>query len=773
MDGVWTGNVTIGAYADAVVLNAVNPDASGTSNAFAVIRGPMSRLGWANIASPQVLDTPFAVTLRAEDSGGNLVEDFTGSASLAALSQGARPPTGTGALSSYDGLDAFYSQSRFQCIYTPAEVGGAGRLTALDLNLSYPPDIPLENFTIRVKHTSLPNFNSPQAGWETADWTVVYQSSATYWVKGWCNFPFSASFEYDGTSNLMVDFSFNNPNFSFGNGGAYLETTKSDSRKLYYQSIGYPDPLTWSGNSTPSIPSTGLPNLRFTSYNNFSPVRPSSTGSFARGVWSGLVSVPFAAPGVELIADDGGGHTGTSNDFAVKTATPPTGSGTIYSENFETVPLAGSWVFTGTNDYQTQVTTSNTPHSGSRHLTMDSSGYGYSRNEATWTVDLAGISNVTLKFWAKEFSDLPDGPPASPFTDGADFDGVAISADGTKWYEVQSLRSLTSAWTQFTVNLDAAIASLGLTYNPTFKIRFNQYGDDFIPYCGIAVDDIEIVSAPSTYALRVTGPAQVSEGAAAVQFAVTLPFISPADAVVSLTSSAPAKLAVPAQVTVPAGCSIAYFSAQPLEDSLADGRKTVAITASNPVFPTGSLSFLVLDNDQPVATFSAPTTNTVEGAGTLQGTVAIAIPAAAPLVFNVTSTDATAVSVPATVTIPVGATSVALPLSVVNDTKVDGTQSATIAVSLLGSGLSQSLTIIVADNETLDLRLQPTASPAPTTVSEGTGTIAFSANLPGTVTTSTTLTFSSSHRRKSQRPLRPSSPPAAQPHPSRSPSWMT
>ncbi|MEY3898118.1 MAG: hypothetical protein RLZZ214_3639, partial [Verrucomicrobiota bacterium] len=503
-------------------------------------------------------------------------------------------------------------------------------------------------------------------------------------------------------------------------------------------------PLTWSGRLTPSIPSTGLPNLRFTSYNNLSPVRPSTTGSFAGGVWSGLVSVPFTAPGVELLADDGDGHIGTSNDFAVKTATPVSGSGTIYSENFETVPLASSWTFTGTNDYRTQVTTSNTPHGGTRHLTMDSSGYGFSRNEATWTVDLAGIRNVTLKFWAKEFADLPDGPPSSPFIDGANFDGVAISVDGTKWYEVQALRSLTSTWTQYTVNLDTAIASLGLAYNSAFKIRFNQYGDDSIPYNGIAVDDIEIVSTPSAYALRVTGPAQVSEGAAAAQFTVTLPFISPADAVISLNSSAPAKLAVPAQVTVPAGRSIGYFSAQPLEDSLADGRKTVAISASSTVFPTGSLSFLFIDNDQPVATFTVPTKNTVEGAGTIQGTVAVSTPAAAPLVFNVTSTNATAVTVPATITIPVGATSVALPLGIVNDTKVDGTQSANIAVSLLGSGLSQNLTITVADNETLDLRLQPTASPAPTTVNEGAGTMTFTANLPGTVTTSTTLTFSSS-----------------------------
>ena len=51
-------------------------------------------------------------------------------------------------------------------------------------------------------------------------------------------------------------------------------------------------------------------------------------------------------------------------------------------------------------------------------------------------IDLAGRQNVELSFRAKEFEDESHAAPASPFPDGADFDGVAISPDGVNWYSV-------------------------------------------------------------------------------------------------------------------------------------------------------------------------------------------------------------------------------------------------------------------------------------------------------------------------------------------------
>jgi len=168
-----------------------------------------------------------------------------------------------------------------------------------------------------------------------------------------------------------------------------------------------------------------------------------------------------------------------------------------FVEDFEGgSPLECYWEITGTSQYRTEVTTANGPHTGSYHLVMDDTTDDtvYSRNEVTLTVNLAGYENVVLTFWAREYSDEPHGPPTSPFENGADFDGVAISEDGHWWYEVQDLRSLTATYAELTVDLDAAIGAYGLSYGPMFKIRFNQYDDYAVTTDGIGIDDITITA---------------------------------------------------------------------------------------------------------------------------------------------------------------------------------------------------------------------------------------------------------------------------------------
>ena len=183
-----------------------------------------------------------------------------------------------------------------------------------------------------------------------------------------------------------------------------------------------------------------------------------------------------------------------------------------FVEDFESGTLQSYWMITGTGDFRSQVTTNDGPHGGRFHLTMDSQGSGnYARNEVTLGLDLGGYTNVVLNFWAKQFGDEPDGPPPSPFIDGADFDGVAISQDGIAWYEVQGLRDLQLTNTERIVDVDAAIAAHGLKYNSTFRVRFNQYDNYSIPSDGIAIDDIAITGVPARR-LIVSVPKQATEG---------------------------------------------------------------------------------------------------------------------------------------------------------------------------------------------------------------------------------------------------------------------
>ncbi len=155
------------------------------------------------------------------------------------------------------------------------------------------------------------------------------------------------------------------------------------------------------------------------------------------------------------------------------------------------------WITGGTGAFRSAVTRSNEPHAGVFHLVMDNAQDDGipARIEQTLTVDLAGAVNPVLRFWAMgSFYDSPDVPPPSPFLAGADFDGVAVSADGLHWYEVQTLRSLDTEYAEFVVPLNPVMAKHGLSYNGRFRIRFNRVSSYAFPFSGVAIDDLSITA---------------------------------------------------------------------------------------------------------------------------------------------------------------------------------------------------------------------------------------------------------------------------------------
>ncbi|MCG3150259.1 MAG: hypothetical protein PCFJNLEI_03740 [Verrucomicrobiae bacterium] len=171
-------------------------------------------------------------------------------------------------------------------------------------------------------------------------------------------------------------------------------------------------------------------------------------------------------------------------------------AGLPFTEGFESGAFSSYWTITGSYQFRTILTNAYSPHGGSRQLTMDTSINALAaRNEATLGINLAGYTNVVLSFWAKSFGDESNGPPTAPFVNHADFDGVAISNDGATWWEIQSLRGLTTGvWTQFVVNLN----NVPVGYSGTWRIRFNQYDNFGITGAdpdGIAIDDISITGA--------------------------------------------------------------------------------------------------------------------------------------------------------------------------------------------------------------------------------------------------------------------------------------
>ena len=424
--------------------------------------------------------------------------------------------------------------------------------------------------------------------------------------------------------------------------------------------------------------------------------------------------------------------------------------GLPFVEGFETGEVEDYWSVTGTGRHRALVNKINSPHSGDYHLTLDADGGVQSRNELTLGLDLAGYTNVVLQFWAKTFGDEPDAPPPSPFVGGADFDGVAISEDGVKWYEVQSLRDLAPTYTELIVNLDAAAAAFGLRYSPSFRIRFNQFDDFQIPFDGIALDDIRITGTPARR-FFVDAPARVVEGAGVMTHAGVVRLGLPvARAVtVTLTSSRPERAQVPSTVTIPAGADRVEFPLSVPENAFIDGTEVVTILASAPEYFSGSADVAVVDNESASLRVQLPPRAT-EGAGTLsrQATVRMDVRPERDVVVSLRSSLPGKLQVPSTTTVRAGDKSAAFDLNLPDDDRIDGPQTVIITAHV-ENWVDGSDAILVLDNDAPALTLE-----LPPSVSEGNDIITNGAavRLSGLLTTNLVVGLVSSDLSELQVP---------------------
>lgn len=270
-----------------------------------------------------------------------------------------------------------------------------------------------------------------------------------------------------------------------------------------------------------------------------------------------------------------------------------------FSDGFESGSLGSAWQTTGTGIRRTQVTGNNNPRGGKFHVTMDTQEFieSYARNELTLGLDLGGYTNVVLQFWARSYGDEPDGPPPAPFLEGANFDGVAISQDGIRWYEVAGLRSLNNNYQKIQVALDPIVLASGLSYSPEFRIRFNQYDNLAIPYDGIALDDVSVTGVAARR-MWLQIPSEAKEGDSVVRGTVRLavPAVKPIS--IQLQSSDRTKVTLPANVILPAGATNVDFDLVIVDNSLLDGTQKATVSATAAGYYSVPVSVDVLDNEK-------------------------------------------------------------------------------------------------------------------------------------------------------------------------------
>lgn len=268
----------------------------------------------------QSVGNAFPVTITARDSQGTTVTSFTDTVDLAGFALIAEP----GEISIGQGDESFrhpfrtrWHDSRTQVIYLQSEVGQTATISGLALDVVTIPGQELNDWTIRMKHTSLDSYAT--ASLDATDWVTVYQAKEPRGSTGWRSFEFTTPFEYNGLDNLMIDFSHNNSSWT-SDGRVRATDTGTARSALAYSDSNHGDPLTWSGTTWPNVSADNrIPNIRLTFASTSIPVSiaPTVTGEFIDGVWAGSVTVNEPAEQMFLRAEGRNGRIASSNLFPV------------------------------------------------------------------------------------------------------------------------------------------------------------------------------------------------------------------------------------------------------------------------------------------------------------------------------------------------------------------------------------------------------------------------------------------------------------------------
>lgn len=97
----------------------------------------------------------------------------------------------------------YWKKGRAEYVYTQSQLGQGGYIKALKIFAIEKPTLPLNNCTIRMKHTNISEYG-PSPQWTSNDWITVYTGTKSIGDFGPVSFTLSTPFQYDGISNLII-----------------------------------------------------------------------------------------------------------------------------------------------------------------------------------------------------------------------------------------------------------------------------------------------------------------------------------------------------------------------------------------------------------------------------------------------------------------------------------------------------------------------------------------------------------------------------------------
>lgn len=173
-------------------------------------------------------DVTVAALITSSAGAGNVVTDVT---------------IGSGTnTSSYLPTYTYYKYSFTEQIYTAAEIGQEGTITAVAFKVANSKSA-TRNLDIYMKTTTKFAFTS-RTGWETlASSDMVFSGTVTFNASGWTVIMLNTPFAYDGISNLLVGVDDNTGSYVSGSSNSpkfYVYSTKANrAMRIYSDNTNY------------------------------------------------------------------------------------------------------------------------------------------------------------------------------------------------------------------------------------------------------------------------------------------------------------------------------------------------------------------------------------------------------------------------------------------------------------------------------------------------------------------------------------------------------
>lgn len=169
---------------------------------------------------------------------------------------------------------------------------------------------------------------------------------------------------------------------------------------------------------------------------------------------------------------------------------------------------------------------------------------------------------------------------------------------------------------------------------------------------------------------------------------------------VQLSSNDTSEANLPSSVVIPAGSASITVGVDAIDDALFDGSQIVILTATSAGYDAGTVSLTVTDYQPLALVLQSNEVNEEDPAlRTTQAEVSVRSPApSGGLTLQLTASEPSQLTIPATVVIPAGSLSVPFPVSAVDDFAPQGRR--TVRITATGNGvIAAAVDIVITDSD--------------------------------------------------------------------------